>query len=66
MPRYAAAGIGGNPVRLPAARREGLAALDDNQKRTILLTPLLRLAGALDRGHEQRANRSCAGCETAL
>jgi exopolyphosphatase/guanosine-5'-triphosphate,3'-diphosphate pyrophosphatase len=39
----------------PAARHEGLAALDDDQKRTIqLLTPLLRLADGLDRGHEQR------------
>jgi len=41
----------------PAARHEGLAALDDDQKRTIqLLTPLLRLADGLDRGHEQRVD----------
>ncbi|MDP2997392.1 MAG: HD domain-containing protein, partial [Bryobacterales bacterium] len=41
----------------PAARHEGLAALDDDRKRTIqLLTPLLRLADGLDRGHEQRVD----------
>lgn len=41
----------------PVARHEGLAALDDDRKRTIqLLTPLLRLADGLDRGHEQRVD----------
>ena len=42
---------------MPSARHEGLATLDDDQKRTIqLLTPLLRLADSLDRGHEQRVD----------
>ena len=57
MPRYAAADIGGNSVRLPAARHEGFAAWDENRKRTVPLpAPSLRLAGRRDRGHEQRVD----------
>lgn len=43
---------------LPAARHENFAALgEDERKAVLLLTPLLRLADGLDRGHEQRVEQ---------
>jgi len=53
MPRYAAADIGSNSVRMPAARHEGFAGRDEDRKRTVPLTaPALSLAAGRDCGHE--------------
>jgi hypothetical protein len=55
MPRFAAADIGGNSLRLLAARHEASAARDEDRKRTVPLpSPLRRPAGGRGRGHEHR------------
>ncbi len=42
---------------MPQPRHSHFEALDPDSKRTVLhLTPLLRIADALDRGHEQKVS----------